>query len=335
MLGRVIGSYRVERLLGEGGFGTVWLGRHTSVERLAAVKTVHPRVARDPKVREGLIAEQRLLDRVKHAHSVAIYDVVVEGDEVFLVMEYADGRTLWSACAEGPLPVAQVGAMGQQLLSALALAHVRGVVHRDIKPQNIMLTSTGARLLDFGIGDLLREADSGSGTAVTGSPAWLAPEVWTGQRSSPAADIYALGLCLWYALAGRPAHEATTVEAWRRAHASLDVPDVRTVRPDTPAWLAEVITRACRRDLSQRLPDGKAMLRVFRANMSLSVELRLVSDHLPDDYAATLTPVKPIPARPARSSARFTPWVAVLVAGLVAAGVVVVIAAGLVAWGLR
>lgn len=279
LIGSVIGNYRVERELGRGGMGVVYEARHVHMDRVVAIKALLPSIANDEETLQRLFREQQILDGLRHANIVALHDVQVQEDGVFLVMELIEGVTLEDRVkTSGALSPQVVAAVGQQLLSALAHTHTRGVVHRDIKPGNIMLTRSEAKLLDFGIA---RAADSSRLTApdmVFGSPAYLPPELWAGKEATPASDLYALALCLYEALAGEPAlRSGSGWQAYYALHTTSDIPRVDGLLPPSFAWLAEAIHRATRRDPRERYADAKEMLAVFRDHQGLSGEISLAA----------------------------------------------------------
>ena len=297
MIGRVVGNYRIESVLGVGAYGSVYLALHRAVDRTAAIKALHPKYARNEDVRNRLLAEQAFLDAIRHSAIVSLYDVHVEGGEVFLVMEFVDGPTLWDASREQGLEWERVAILGQQLLGGLALAHARGIVHRDVKPQNVLLGEQSAKLLDFGIAQVLRDLGSASTGGIPGTPAFMAPELWQGTPATPASDVYALGLTLWYALGRAPPGIPSSTEEWRAWHVETGPPDIRSVRPDVPDWLAEVLVRATRRLPGERYPEAKEMLRPFRDRLSLSAEISVRSlGRPPVKPAAEIPPAAPPPA---------------------------------------
>ncbi len=270
MLGQVIGNYRVEAEIGRGGMGVVYRAVHVHMDRTVAIKALLPQFAGDKEVRRRLFQEQRILDRLRHANIVALHDVYSDEDSLYLVMEFIEGTTLDQVVLDdGPMPFLRVASMGQQLLGALAFAHSRGVVHRDIKPPNIILTRSEAKLLDFGIAKAADAARLTSPDLVVGSPAYLPPELWNGEDASPRSDVYALGLCLYEGVMGKPALSSTSGwQAFYALHTQTDIPHLGGRLPERWKWLADAIHTATRRDPAARYADGKAMLRLFRKTSS-------------------------------------------------------------------
>lgn len=207
--GLVAGRYALEREIGRGGMGAVWLGRDEVLGREVALKKLGlapgglaPDLARAER-------EARLAARLNHPHVVAIYDLVVDGDDQWLVMEHVPGTTLAALVArDGALPPEQAAPMLRQAADALAAAHAAGIVHRDVKPSNILVAPDGqVKLSDFGIARAEADASLTQTGLVTGSPAYLSPEVASGQQATPASDVWSLGATLYHALAGRAPYE--------------------------------------------------------------------------------------------------------------------------------
>ncbi|HLI23384.1 MAG TPA: protein kinase, partial [Acidimicrobiales bacterium] len=205
------GRYRLGRLLGEGGMARVFDGFDGRLARPVAVKLLRPEIAAHPDMRQRFEREARAAARLSHPNVVAVYDSGEDGGVAYLVMERLPGLTLADRIRQGPVPARQVEAMGQDVLAALGAAHALRMVHRDIKPGNILLDADGrAKVADFGIAKSLQApgqedtalADLTSTGLVVGTPAYLSPERMTGHPATPQADLYALGVVMWEALTG-------------------------------------------------------------------------------------------------------------------------------------
>ncbi len=231
------GRYTLVRELGRGGMGVVWLaedqvlGRQVAVKQLLALDGGHTASLR-------FIREARLAGQLSNPCIVTVYDVFHEAGVPHVVMELLDGANLADQVEHhGPLPVHQVAAIGIDLLSALTAAHTVGIVHRDVKPANVMLTQTGAKLTDFGIAHSSEDTRLTSAGLLIGSPAYMAPERLNGHDADPATDLWALGATLFYAAEGRQAFQRVNLEATMAA--------VLTEQPkleNTRGPLAEAIT---------------------------------------------------------------------------------------------
>jgi serine/threonine protein kinase len=220
------GRYRLADLLGRGGVADVYRARDLVLDRDVAVKILHDTV--DDAERRRFVGEARMLARLSHAGVVTVLDVGVSGTQTFLVMDLVEGTNLADVLREGPLPLERVGDIGSQLASAIAYAHAQGVIHRDVKPSNVLLGASGdAQLADFGIarivGDTMRHTRTGT---TVGTPAYLSPEQARGAMVGPPTDVYSLGLVLLEALTGDRVFTGTPVEsAVARLHRAPAVPD--------------------------------------------------------------------------------------------------------------
>lgn len=206
--------YEIENAIGHGGMADVYRGRDRVLNRLVALKVLREATA-DPAARDRFIAEARTLAGLSHPGLVTVLDAGIDGERPFLVMELVEGRTLADACRPHGLDVGAVARIGAQVADALSYVHGHGVIHRDVKPGNVLLGADGRVLLaDFGIARLMEGAAALTATgAMVGTAAYLAPEQLRGGRLGPALDVYALGLVLIEALTGRPAYPGTGVEA--------------------------------------------------------------------------------------------------------------------------
>ena len=207
----IAGRYTLEREVGRGGMGVVWLARDEVLGRLVAMKRVgmFPGGS-DPDI-ERAAREARLAATLNHPHVVAVFDLVTDGAEQWLVMEYVDCVTLGGLVKrDGPLSLDHAARLVGQAAQALAAAHAAGIVHRDVKPANILVTAADqVKLTDFGIARAVADASLTQTGLVTGSPSYLAPEVASGSKATDASDTWSLGATLFHALAGRPPYEVT------------------------------------------------------------------------------------------------------------------------------
>lgn len=204
----IAGRYTLEREIGRGGAGTVHLAHDEVLGRTVAIKRIGVMPGGDDVQLERAAREARLAAALNHPHVVSVFDLVAEGDVHWLVMEYVAGRTLSDLVrSSGPLEATAAAGLLAQTADALTEAHAAGIVHRDVKPSNILVADGVAKLGDFGIA---RSADDASLTQtglVTGSPAYLAPEVASGSSATPASDVWSLGATLYHAVTGRPPYE--------------------------------------------------------------------------------------------------------------------------------
>jgi serine/threonine protein kinase len=240
------GRYRLLSHVGQGGMGTVWRARDEVLDRDVAVKEVLiDRWLSDEDravLHERTKREARATARLNHPGIVTVHDVIEEDGRPWIVMEFVRARSLQEIVdADGPLPPAQVAAIGRQLVGALRTAHAAGILHRDVKPANVLLLreehEDRAVLTDFGIAQVEGDATLTQTGLVMGSPAYIAPERAKGERATPATDLWALGATLYAACDGRPPHERTDAMATLAAVLTLDAPPPRNAGPLTPALL--------------------------------------------------------------------------------------------------
>jgi len=262
LVGVKLGNFRLERLLGRGRMGVVYLARDEALLRPTAVKILSwaspERQGLDPEA--WFLAEARNVARINHPHVLQIYGVAKHIPHCYIAMEYADGASAEAWVAEhGPMPPLRATEILLQTASALQAAHDAGVVHRDVKPGNVLLTSDGgAKLGDFGMAVSV-QADASSTTLRAGTPFYTAPEIWRGQFASAATDIYALGATFFHLLTGRPPFASATLEELMTAHLEAPVPDLQELLPDIPAACNQVIQRAMAKSSQDRYPSAQAL----------------------------------------------------------------------------
>lgn len=256
--GRLLGGrYRLEEILGHGGMSVVWRAHDEVLGRKVAVKILTPKLADDPTVRDRIRAETRAAACMCHPYAVNVHDYGEASDDdddrrlPYVVMEIIEGTSLADALEHGPLEWRAAVRTCAEVASALAVAHARGIVHRDVTPRNVMLTPTGAKLVDFGISAAVGEAEIGPGGLLLGTPAYLAPERLDGGIVAPATDVYALGLLLYKSLTGRLPWQSTTTKQMLAAHRYVDPAPLPRV-PGLPPDVADL----CRRCLAKR-PDDR------------------------------------------------------------------------------
>ena len=207
------GRYARVEQIGRGGFGIVWRAHDTLLERDVAIKEVHfPAVLRDQEqaeLREKVLREARAAARLSHPALVTVFDVVEENGRPFIIMELVDAPTLAQRVAtDGPLSDREAAAVGEQVLDALATAHAQGIVHRDVKPANVMVSPSGrAQLGDFGIASIIDDPKVTSSGQLAGSPSYMAPEQAHNQPAGPATDLWGLAATLYFAVEGEPPFE--------------------------------------------------------------------------------------------------------------------------------
>ena len=260
MIGTQVGKYRIESELGRGGMGVVYQGLHVTLERTVAIKMLAAHLA-DADTRARFRREALTLARVAHPNIISIYDVEDLDGHSFIVMEHVGGGSLGDLMAGGsPLPPARAVEIMGPILSALQAAHLAGVVHRDIKPDNILFTSTGRpKLTDFGVAHM-RDGGSKTRTGVMlGTPYYMSPEQAQGRRVTAAADLYAVGVVLYEMLSGRVPFTGQDPVSVALKHVQEAAPSLAALRPDLPAELCALVHRALEKDPAARFTSAAGM----------------------------------------------------------------------------
>ena len=285
----VAGRYELQRPLGHGGMSVVDLAHDRQLDRPVALKRLAENLARDPEIRVRFLREARLAARLSHPHVVRVYDVGEDEGRPFIAMEFVDGETVAELLASrGVLPPEEAVQLAIQACSALAAAHAAGLVHRDVKPQNLLLDSDGTlKLGDFGIAFTLEGTRLTTDGTVLGTAAYFAPEQARGDQVTAAADLYGIGAVLFELLTGRPPRDGRIV-----ANADA-IPDVRELQPGIPPALAAVVARCLATDPSQRPESAAALAHELAAALPGVDTQRL--PHAPAERATQIL------ARPPRS----------------------------------
>jgi serine/threonine protein kinase len=312
------GRYELRQELGRGGMATVYEAHDDLLDRAVAVKVL--RVDDDAIARQRFAAEARNAASLTDPHAVAVYDVNTTSEQPFIVMELVRGDTLEDVLdRDGRLDTEQVIAVGSQVLAALHTAHRRGLVHRDVKPANILLPNgvvparpdelPGVKLADFGIAKAVHDATVGLTMVgqVIGTPKYLSPEQVKGERATPRSDIYATAVVLYEMLAGRPPFEHDSAVGLALAHREDDPPPLAEQRPDLDPNLVALVHQALSKDPEERPADANDM----RTALLRGVPSPTGTQLLPGPDASTQavgvagaspprTPTQPTPAPPPR-----------------------------------
>ncbi|MGX7672662.1 serine/threonine-protein kinase [Plantactinospora sp. DSM 117369] len=322
------GRYRLEDQLGRGGMAVVWRARDEVLGRPVAVKLLAGPHARDPVSRRRIRHEARAAAALSHPNIAQVYDF---GESVtgltcipYVVMELVEGGTLEQRLAAGPLPPKAVFRICAEVAAALAAAHDRGLVHRDIKPGNVMVTPSGAKVVDFGIAAAVGPGDADEwGDELLGTPGYLAPERISGDAVVPASDVYGVGVLLYRLLVGRPPWSAETATQMLRAHVYVE-PAPLPPLPDVPEKVAEL----CRRCLDKD-PERRPAAREVAAVLARAAGVRIVDDELAHSLAPAAVDGEPstvlVPRAAGSRGAQFR-------AGVLATGAAAVAVTALLLW---
>ena len=265
------GRYRLESVLGRGGMGQVWLGRDETLGRTVAVKEIRLPTALSDEDRDALcsrmLREARLTARLSHPGVVTVYDVVSEDGRPFIVMELLPVPTMADEVAKtGPMPPQRVAEIGLELLPALDAAHRAGIVHRDVKPSNVLLSENRVVLSDFGIATSESDPRLTATGLIVGSPTYMSPERLRGDATGPETDMWSLGATLYAAAEGRPPFDGPTTMGTVLSILNDDLP-----RPAVGGELGEVLTGLLDKDPERRL-DSRQAARLLRRIVNVSAE---------------------------------------------------------------
>jgi eukaryotic-like serine/threonine-protein kinase len=258
------GRYRLERPLGQGGMASVYLGHDTELDRPVAIKLLAENLAGDEEFRRRFVREARLAARLSHPNVVSVYDAGEDDGRPYIVMEHVDGETLADVLARrGRLPPDEARELAAQAANGLAHAHEAGLVHRDIKPQNLILRRDGTvKIADFGIARAAETTITQTGT-VLGTAAYLAPEQALGEEVTAAADVYSLGAVLYELLTGRPPFEFESLADLADQQRGMEITPVRELAPDVPPELEDVVMRCLARNPAYRPASAGELARVL------------------------------------------------------------------------
>ena len=276
-IGSVLAGYRIEGLAGEGGMGRVYRATQLALNRQVAVKVIVPELAHDEDFRRRFQRESELSASIDHPNVVPVYEAGEADGRLFIAMRWVEGTDLRSVIVrEGKLDPDRIVAIVEQVAAALDAAHSGGLVHRDVKPANVMLTSTHGGehvyLTDFG---LTKRAESASALTKTGAfvgtPDYMPPEQIRGERADARADVYALGCLMFHALTGRPPYDRDTEVAKMYAQLHDPPPTATGSVPGIPVGLDAVIARALAKDPGGRYPSAGDLGRAARAALTGTV----------------------------------------------------------------
>ncbi len=311
---KLSGRFRIERLLGRGGMSSVWEAYDEELGRPVAIKLLHARRLESADAVDRFEREARTLALFAHPGIVTVIDRGETDGRPFIVCELVDGRDLHERIAlEGPLPLAEALAIAVQVAGALAYAHERGVIHRDVKPHNVLLTADGhAKLTDFGIARVDDEPALTNPGRVLGTGDYVAPEQAQGRPLDGRADIYALGALLYHCLTGVPPYRGASFVEIAEQHLRAPVPDVKLRCPDAPDGVAAIVSRSLAKRPEDRYANVGEMQAALEAELlaltrddgSDTAEVPLVAtalevaepaatEHRPADPAAVPAAVAP------------------------------------------
>ncbi len=339
LIGQTVGQYRIIEQIGQGGMATVYKAYQPSLDRYVAVKVLPPYFAHEPGFAERFTREAKAIARLNHPNILPIYDFGQQGDLSYIVMKYVEAGTLKDILGT-PLALDVTADIVRQIAAALDHAHQRGILHRDVKPSNVLLDEGRWVLLtDFGLAKMIEGsvALTGSGVGV-GTPAYMSPEQGRGETVDVRADIYSLGVVLYEMLTGRVPFEAETPMAVVIKHITDPLPLPRSINPQLPEAIERVILKALAKDPADRFVSTLALADATTASATVSVKpapktVELAPSEPPPapplEKAPEPSPVPPVPAVEAAPPARRGfPWkIVAAVAGIIVLALLAVLVA--------
>ena len=317
MIGTVLsGRYRLEAKLGSGGMSTVYLARDQTLDRDVAVKVMHREMSEQADQLERFRQEARAVAKLSHPNVVAVIDAGEDGGHPYIVFEYVEGETLKQRINRvGALDPQEALAYAIEVARGLTVAHARNMVHRDIKPQNVLIDAEGrAKLTDFGISRQLEQDGMTATGRVLGTTDYVAPEQAMGMAVDPRSDIYSLGVVLYEMLIGQVPFHADSQVGVAMKHVNEDLPDVQQRRPEVSAAAALVVERATDKDADRRYQEIGEMI----DDLSTALEVEAARAGSSTGEATSVLDAVP-PAKRKLNRARWS-WAAILLIVVVGAG---------------
>jgi eukaryotic-like serine/threonine-protein kinase len=320
MIGTVLsGRYKLEAKLGSGGMSTVYLARDATLDRDVAVKVMHREMSEQEDQLERFRQEARAVAKLSHPNVVAVIDAGEDGGHPYIVFEYVEGETLKQRISRvGPLDTQDALAYAIEIARGLTVAHARNMVHRDIKPQNVLIDSEGrAKLTDFGISRQLEQDGMTATGRVLGTTDYVAPEQAMGRAVDPRSDVYSLGVVLYEMLTGQVPFQADSQVGVAMKHVNEELPDVQQRRPEVSAAAALVVERATTKDPAQRYQEVGEMI----DDLATALEVEAARAGSTTGEATSVLDAVPPPQRKLSGGSRGS-WAAIALLVLVAAGAI-------------
>jgi serine/threonine-protein kinase len=316
IVGQTVSHYVFVEKLGAGGMGEIYKARDSRLNRMVAVKVLAPGKTRDPAGRRRFIQEAQAASALNHPNIITIHDILPEGDTQYMVMEYVSGKTLHAMISAGRLPVPQVLQLATQMANALGVAHAAGIIHRDFKPANVMVTGSGlVKVLDFGLAKLtdlsagLETADGDDQNTLTAAPLtregsimgtvnYMSPEQAEGMKVDNRSDIFSFGAVLYEMVTGQRAFDGDSGISTLSAVLRDEVKPIHETAPDVPAELADIVSRCLRKNPVARWQS------MTEVEAELSSLKRRTDSGVLSNLATVSAASAPVAALPRQSTAR-------------------------------
>jgi serine/threonine-protein kinase len=323
MIGTVLsGRYRLEAKLGSGGMSTVYLARDQTLDRQVAVKVMHREMSEQADQLERFRQEARSVAKLSHPNVVSVIDAGEDGGHPYIVFEYVEGETLKQRInRDGALAPQEAIAYAIEIARGLSMAHARNMVHRDIKPQNILIDAEGrAKLTDFGISRQLEQDGMTATGRVLGTTDYVAPEQAMGRKVDPRTDIYSLGVVLYEMLVGQVPFSADSQVGVAMKHVNEELPDVQRRRPEVSAAVALVVERSTTKDPAERYQQVGEMI----DDLSTALEVEAARAGSTTGEATSVLDAVPPPKRKLSGGRRWS-WAAAVGLLLIISAVLLVV----------
>jgi serine/threonine protein kinase/Tfp pilus assembly protein PilF len=301
-IGETIGPYQLVEQLGQGGMATVFKAYHPALDRYVAIKALHPAFTLEPNFLARFQREAQVVARLEHPNIVPVFDYAEHEGRPFLVMKFIEGQTLKARLSSGPLEIQEINAIVESVGAALGYAHAQGVLHRDVKPSNVLLAEDGRiYLADFGLARIAQAGESTiSSDVMLGTPQYISPEQAMGQRElDGGTDIYSFGVVLYELIVGRVPFSADTPYSIIHDHIYAPLPLPHTIKEDTPEPIERLLLKALAKDRGDRFADVGSMVTAWqaatadmdlaRATLPAEMGLTVAANELMDSSAASST----------------------------------------------
>ncbi len=278
LVGRTIGRYHIVEQVGQGGMSSVFRAVETTTSRTVAIKIISPYLANEPQFKARFEREIRLLRRLQHPNIIPILDFGEAEGLAFIVMPFIATGTLHERLQNGPLDPVQGGRIIDQIASALTCAHEDGVIHRDVKPSNVLLDQQGNAILsDFGFARPQDTSQNLTGSALIGTPAYMSPEQCRGEPLDARSDQYSFAIMLYQITTGQLPFDGDTPMAVALKHVSVPLPRPRSVSPSLPEGVELVLIKALAKDPALRFASVMDLNQAFQAQLKAALEPKLRS----------------------------------------------------------
>lgn len=278
LVGRTLGQYEIVDVLGRGGMATVYLGRQASIDRTVAVKVLPPHPGLDEAFKERFQLEAKTIGSLQNPNILPLYDYGVSEDVIYLVMQHVEGGTLEDLIEMGPMDINKVEKIIRSIASGLDYAHNRGVVHRDIKPANILIQDGHPLLADFGMVKMVAGNSNLTGTAIVGTPSYMAPEQGQGLDVDHRVDVYALAAMAYEMLTGQQVFSGSSPMQMILEHIKAPIPDVTELRPDLNQGINDVMQNGLAKEPDNRYQSAgdfaEALSRAIHRNDETLAEVQ-------------------------------------------------------------